>query len=1104
MPIVPLEFPVLVSPSQTEGYHLRPLFLDNPNRSARRFRDAVDLLTKDMRRLFRTFATERKTIDDLLWFAFNPKLKFELIPLDFSFGQQKIFGTFAVVRFPLKDHQFLCLPAFDNTFAIVNEKTAERATFIEQLIDVICDQLREQRKRYPDEFSPNDYYANGSEFLTTISLSVNVKRAQFPFEKRVDGWFASLAGQQQEFFGATELARVGSNLRDGYPHHLRRASLRDESVERLGKLIFGQTMTAVVIVGPPGCGRTTLLHETFFRYLQEQETKPKSRAATLWHIDPNRIIAGMSIVGMWQRRFESILEYVIHGNPKNALPIARPRLFIDNLVALFRIGKSAQNSLTLSDVLKPYMEQRQLTLIAEASPEEWNVVMETDRRFADLCQVIRLNEPNMASTAHIALLERARLEQKHECEIDNEAMERVFALTHSLLKNTAMPGNIVDFLERLAAKYRYGFVSVEEVEEAVSEITHMTSDLLDRKKTLHKKEVEKALSTKLIGQPNAINCLVDVVQTIKSGLQDPKKPMATLLFIGPTGVGKTQAAKVLTHYLFTDESQLIRLDMNEFVTEADVGRLIGNWSRPDGLLTTRVRHQPFCVLLLDEIEKAHPAIHDLLLQVLGEGRLTDTLGSTTDFTNTIIIMTSNLGAEQAGRKMGFVEKDAQNQASGYRAAVEDFFRPELLNRIDRMVVFKSLELQDAVAITRLQLEDLLQRDGFVRRTTILNIFEKALVEVAQRGFDAVLGGRALKRAIERDLTALAATQLVDLTANQPILLDIDWNNGGLQPRITALQPISQEKILPSQLEQALSLKSVNILFEITSNLRDRLYGLRDTQGIALEASTEKMRFLLTMQESIFEVMEQLDEIRWALEIARDPTETRFTTQRQQAHFNFSQTKEQYINSADFYAHQEIRDYLEEMYVLAPKLIRESSSYWLNLLMNATFLNFFCQGLELNQYEMLTLTLQSRVRGSGQEELNYLSNGYEKGLAYMGIEVTRYPVDDSNKCHLKLKGPCLQTLLAGEKGIHLFHPPNENAIPIQVSFDLLNEEVQVPKLQIIRSYALPADDGKAGVLTDLRTGMMNRTELKVHEWALLWYAQLSEEKRLNLDVIAFPD
>lgn len=1095
MPTVSLEFPVLVIPSK-QGYHLRPLFLDNPYATAKRFRDAVDLLSKEVHRRFRGFETKRETIDELLWFAFNPKVQLELIKLCFALGPYMVFGDFAVVRFYLKGDQYICLPAFDNFFAITSHKFTEHGSFIEQLTKIVHNRLQERRKIDPNDFSPNDYYATGGEFIMNLSVQANVKRAKFPFEEQLEGWFASLAGQQQNFSGATELSRVGSNWHEGYPNHLKRAALRDVMVERLAKIIFGSKMTAVVIIGSPGSGRTTLLQETFYRYLQEQENKSKSRAATIWHIDPNRIIAGMSIVGMWQRRFESILEYITKRQQR--MPSACPRLFVDNLVALFRVGKSAHDSMTLSDVLKPYLEQRAFTFIAEASPEEWNVVLETDRRFADLCQVFRINELSIIDTARIALLERAHLEQKHECEIDNEAIERVFALTHSLLKNTARPGNVVNFLERLATKHRNGKIGTTEVEVAINEMSHISTALLDRQKTLTREEVQQALEAKLIGQSEAVQCLVNVVQTIKAGLQDPKKPIATLLFIGPTGVGKTQAAKVLTRYLFTDESQLIRLDMNEFITDADVGRLIGNWARPDGLLTTQVRHQPFSVLLLDEIEKAHPAIHDLLLQVLGEGRLTDALGRTTDFSNTIIILTSNLGAQQAGYKIGFVERDAQNQATSYRAAVEEFFRPELLNRIDRMVVFKSLELQDAVTITRLQLNDLLQRDGFVRRTTILNISESALIQVAQRGFDAVLGGRALKRAIERDLTALAAMQLINLDATQPILLEIDWLNDSLQPRITGLISVVQENSVINKLKQSLTLESANSLFEFVSDLREQLYTLRDNEEnqIDISAPNEKIRLLLMMQEEVFEVKEELEEILWAMETARNPTEAGFSN-TSQVPFQFNWRGDQFINVADLYAHQDIRDYLEEMYVVAPKLIRESNSKWLNLLINTTFLGFFYRGLELNQYEELKLTLFSRVHGSGEQELDYLLLAYEKALAYLGLEAARLSPNELGKRYLQIKGPRLQTLLQSEEGIHLFHPPNENALPIQVSLKSVSIDklVSSKTLPIIRNYTLPTKEGKQGVIGDLRTGMLNRSMLEAHEWALLWYTNLPEEERI---------
>ncbi len=239
-----------------------------------------------------------------------------------------------------------------------------------------------------------------------------------------------------------------------------------------------------------------------------------------------------------------------------------------------------------------------------------------------------------------------------------------------------------------------------------------------------------SLGGELIGQQEAIEALSDFVHLIKAKLCDPGKPLGSLFFIGPTGVGKTHAAKVLCEYIMGDEKQLMRFDMNEYVDEWALQRLIGDKDQPEGLLTGKVRYQPFGVLLFDEIEKAHPLIHDLLLQVLYDGRLTDSLGQTTDFTNTIIIMTSNLGAEKVASQLGF-EIKGKDDSSIYRSAIEDFFRPEFVNRIDKIIAFQPLQKDQIRSIARLQIKELLQRDGFLRRNTILNISHEALGWVAQ-------------------------------------------------------------------------------------------------------------------------------------------------------------------------------------------------------------------------------------------------------------------------------------------------------------------------------------------------------------------------------------
>ena len=230
---------------------------------------------------------------------------------------------------------------------------------------------------------------------------------------------------------------------------------------------------------------------------------------------------------------------------------------------------------------------------------------------------------------------------------------------------------------------------------------------------------------------------------------------------------------------------MMRFDMNEYIDGGAVHRLIGDEHNPEGHLTGKVRYQPYGIVLFDEIEKAHPRVHDLLLQVLDDGRLTDSLGKTVDFTGTIIIMTSNVGARAASAQVGF-DTGQRDDSSVYRKAVENRFRPEFINRIDRIVIFESLQLEHILSIARLQIKELLKRDGFVRRTTILNISSDALEWVARRGYDEKMGGRALKRQIEKDLTTLSAEQLITTHTDNPIIFDILFEDQKLVPKITPL------------------------------------------------------------------------------------------------------------------------------------------------------------------------------------------------------------------------------------------------------------------------------------------------------------------------------
>ncbi|MEK7253232.1 MAG: AAA family ATPase, partial [Bacteroidota bacterium] len=400
--------------------------------------------------------------------------------------------------------------------------------------------------------------------------------------------------------------------------------------------------------------------------------------------------------------------------------------------------------------------------------------------------VMRLQEPDLPTAIRIVLHNRRSLELENDCNITVPAISQLFTIHRNFLKNRALPGSVMKMLAQIAAKYRQRKVDAPEVREEFKATSGLEERIFDEETKLEKEEIRQALETELVGQPAAVAALADTVHLIKAKLTDRNRPLGSFLFIGSTGTGKTHAAKQLCKLLLGNEDSLLRFDMNEYLDPGALHRLIGDPHNPEGQLTGKVRYRPFSVILLDEIEKAHPKIHDLLLQMLDDARLTDSLGRTVDFSNTIIIMTSNLGAREAAQQLGF-KIGERDESSVFRKAVENFFRPELVNRIERIVIFNPLTFNEVQKIAQLQIRELLQREGFVRRTTIVNVSPDALDWVARRGFDAKMGGRALKRQIERDLTLLSAEQLLQTPPGTPVIFDILLENNQLQPRITPLE-----------------------------------------------------------------------------------------------------------------------------------------------------------------------------------------------------------------------------------------------------------------------------------------------------------------------------
>jgi DNA polymerase III delta prime subunit len=358
------------------------------------------------------------------------------------------------------------------------------------------------------------------------------------------------------------------------------------------------------------------------------------------------------------------------------------------------------------------------------------------------------------------------------------------------MSDAAFPGKAAMLLQTLATKHKESDIARDDVLSEFSERSGLNVRFLDDRIELNHDEVVEALNRENVGQRAAVAACADAVTIAKARLNDPVKPIASFLFLGPTGVGKTQCAKSLAKYLFGVD-RLLRFDMNECASYSSVARLIGTFDAPEGLLTSVVRREPFAVMLFDEIEKAHPAFFDLLLGVMGDGRLTDSRGQTVDFTNTIIILTSNLGAQEAATDLGFRQTN-HSDASVYRQAAEKFFKPEFFNRLTRVVPFERLRREDVREIASRLIQDVFKREGLLRRGVKLVVETAALNLVAEAGYHPQLGARALKRTLERQVTAPIAARLCATTPDDPVIIFLRASDGNISVNVSQLMLVSDD------------------------------------------------------------------------------------------------------------------------------------------------------------------------------------------------------------------------------------------------------------------------------------------------------------------------
>lgn len=512
----------------------------------------------------------------------------------------------------------------------------------------------------------------------------------------------------------------------------------------------------VLLVGEPGVGKTAVLIEAV-RAIErtpepsedEDETLPKHR---YWLTGAARLIAGMQYLGQWEELVEEVIGELANINGV---------LCVDSLLDLVRTGGRTPGD-SIAAFLLPFLQRGELRLIAEATPSELDACRRLLPGFAEVFQILKI-EPFARDEAMNALQRvAANFQQNLQLEIAEGAVELIYHLFRRFVPYQAFPGKTVPFLrdlcERAAIAKERALTKQHVIEQFIRQ-TGLPELFLRDELPLTRDEVMAELQTQVIGQTEAIHTAADVIVTFKAGLNDPNRPLAVLLFAGPTGVGKTELAKAISRFLFGHgevKDRLVRLDMSEYSGWNAAERLR---TAPDGTpsdLIKKVREQPFVVLLLDEIEKADPEVFDVLLSVFDEGRLTDRYGRTTTFRSAVIVMTSNLGAEKFSM-LGFGE---MTQPS-YTAEAMSFFRPEFFNRMDGVVRFSPLDQMIIRAITRKELDEIANREGMVKAGLKLAWSDAVLELIAREGFDPRFGARPLQRTLETLVVAPLARYLLE-------------------------------------------------------------------------------------------------------------------------------------------------------------------------------------------------------------------------------------------------------------------------------------------------------------------------------------------------------
>ena len=532
---------------------------------------------------------------------------------------------------------------------------------------------------------------------------------------------------------------------------------RDVEIARVIEILGRRKKNNPMLIGEPGVGKSAIV-EGIAQRIAGGSISPVLAKKKLISLDIASVVAGTKYRGDFEKRLKAII--------KEASTNPDIILFIDEFHTIVGAG-GAQGSLDAANMLKPALARGELQCIGATTMDEFAKIVEKDGALDRRFQKIVVEPTDIKQTISILNNIKDNYEEFHKVTYNEEAIDACARLTDRYVTDKFLPDKAIDAMDEAGSMVRLSLtkdkktgnvVDAEDIATVVSKMTGIPVNKVAESEGNRILKMKDRLQGRIIGQDEAIDKVVRAIRRNRAGLKDPGRPIGTFLFFGPTGVGKTQLAKCLAEYLFDSEENMVRIDMSEYMEKFTVSRLIGAppgyvGYEEGGQLSERVRRKPYCVVLLDEIEKAHPDIFNILLQVLDDGHLTDSNGRVVNFKNTIVIMTSNVGSrelDEYGSGVGFAtagKNVTQNRQSVLEKAIKKNFPPEFINRVDEQVFFNSLTKEDIEKIIDIELKDLKERaeeSGYK-----LTITPSAKRFIAEAGYDPAFGARPLKRAVMR-------------------------------------------------------------------------------------------------------------------------------------------------------------------------------------------------------------------------------------------------------------------------------------------------------------------------------------------------------------------